>query len=159
MTREVINQAVLFGQSCIMGACIIAVYDILRIIRRIRKHGKISVAIEDILFWILQIIIIFSFIFRENDGTIRFYIMFGISIGAIVYEAIIGRFLVKYLSLLLDKCIRYLLKALKFILKPFRIVLSNIKKRVIRWTSGIRQVLKTIKARRRRGQVPDENAD
>lgn len=57
--------------SFVWGILLLMGYDVLRIIRRIVPHGKILVAAQDLLFWILGSIMVFRMIYEKNDGIIR----------------------------------------------------------------------------------------
>jgi spore cortex biosynthesis protein YabQ len=68
----------LFLLMIITGFVIGFVYDILRIIRRIIKHGKFIANIQDIIYWVIVTIFVFYIIFTYNNGEIRFYSILGV---------------------------------------------------------------------------------
>lgn len=99
-----------FGQACICGAMLAVAYDFLRIFRRVVVHRRIFWSgVEDILFWIYAGIQLFLLSFETRAGVVRLFLLIGAVIGAIIYECILGRFLVKFVS----KIIKIPLKKLK----------------------------------------------
>lgn len=110
--------------ALLMGAFITFVYDILRIVRRVLPHGDFLIALEDIAFWMYCAIEVFLLLYREGDGSLRWFAVLGALAGMFLYRKLIGRFFVKYVSLLLQKIVaflrhigRFLKKKLTFILK------------------------------------------
>ncbi len=110
MEDFIVKEARLFIDSLYTGLIIMTLYDVLRLFRRIVKHKDIFVSIEDFLFWNMAGIFIFSLIYSQNDGRIRWFIVVGICIGAYVYEKSFGRFMVKYTSKIINKILNIVLK-------------------------------------------------
>ena len=113
---------------------IMALYDILRLFRRIVSHSNIIVGLEDFLFWNMAGIFIFALIYAENDGRIRWFIVVGICMGAWIYAKSFGSFLVKYTAKYINKLVNIVLKKpinkVKIALRYFfrKVVVSNAKK-------------------------------
>ena len=117
MNEEIIMQLQFFAISILWGGIVLLTYDVLRIFRRLKKHGNIMIAIEDILFWIAVSIFIFAMIYQVNDGIIRGFCVMGMAIGMVIYHFIVSEFLVKMIT-----------KLFRLLLKPFEIVIGAIKK-------------------------------
>lgn len=134
MEEFIVREARLFLDSMFTGLVIMALYDLLRLFRRIVRHKNIFVGIEDFLFWNMAGIFIFALIYSENDGRIRWFIVVGICIGAWLYAKSFGMFLVKYTARYVNKLINIVLKKpmnkVKMALRYFfrKVVLSNAKK-------------------------------
>lgn len=92
----------LFRESLLMGAGMLAVYDLLRVIRRIFPHGIIWLSLEDAFFWILSAGWFFLRIGKANNGVIRFYIILGAALGALLYYRVLSRHLMRYVTLLIN---------------------------------------------------------
>lgn len=106
------QELALLRESLLMGAAMLALYDVLRVIRRIFPHGIVWISLEDAAFWILSAGWFFLRVGRANDGIIRFYILLGIALGALLYYRVLSRPLMKYVSLFIRK-IKKELKKLK----------------------------------------------
>lgn len=89
--------------SFLTGAQIGAVYDVLRILRRVFPHRDLVVSAEDLLFWIGTAAEVFLLLYRENNGQLRWYAVLGAGLGLFLYERLLGRYGVKWLSRLLSK--------------------------------------------------------
>lgn len=94
----------LLAASLLSGVCLMAAYDILRLFRLIVRHGNLWTGIEDVCYWIGSCIVTFSLLFRQNDGVLRWFAIFGVLAGMLAYQVGISRNLFK----LLKKCRKYL---------------------------------------------------
>lgn len=96
-------------------------YDIIRIIRRIFLHKVFWLSVEDILFWMGAGVITFVVCFVENAGNIRWFSLAGEILGAYMYCHTVSNFMVKWVSFILKFPINVMKKALKKIIKSFKI--------------------------------------
>lgn len=142
MSSDIIIEVDVFLKAIALGAACGFLYDIIRIFRRVRTRGYIVTGIEDLLYWSVSAVIMFVFVYSENGGTIRAYIIIGMAAGMLIYEIMLGRFIVKYLTLVfkkifgfLDKIFGKFFKMLSFLLKkcfrPFKILIIRLKKRKV----------------------------
>lgn len=110
MEEFIVKEASLFLDSLFMGLLVMAAYDLLRLLRRIMPHKNIFVSMEDFIFWNLAGLFIFGLIYSENDGTIRWFIIVGIIVGAWIYIRSFGTFLVKFVAKYINIILKYILK-------------------------------------------------
>lgn len=134
MEEFIVHEAILMLDSLYIGLVIMAGYDGLRLFRRIVRHKNIFVSIEDFIFWVIAGFVVFSLVYSENDGSLRWFIIAGVCLGAVIYEKSFGSFLVKYTAKYVNKILNIVLK------KPFaktimcirylfrRVVVENVKK-------------------------------
>lgn len=139
MSSDIIIEVDVFLKVIVLGAACGFLYDILRIFRRVRTRGYVLTGIEDLLYWMVSAVIMFIFIYKKNGGTVRAYIILGMAAGMLLYEIVLGRFIVKYLSRVLKKIFGFLdkffgkiFKMVSFLLKkcfrPFKILIIKLKK-------------------------------
>lgn len=95
MSEVIVRDFVLLLYSMAAGAGFAFVYDILRLFRRICRHGRIWVDMEDILFWTICFFASFYLLYYVNYGVIRFFLVFGAGIGMLLYDRTVGRVFVK----------------------------------------------------------------
>ncbi len=62
MNPLVENQLMIFLFACALGALIGVLYDTLRIIRRVIKHSKGFVGVEDLLFFTVIGLLVFQYV-------------------------------------------------------------------------------------------------
>lgn len=107
------NEMMLFGSAVLLGAALMLLYDVIRICRRILPRGIILVSIEDVIYWIVFGIAVFILLYRENDGAVRGFIVGGIAVGLFLYYQLIGRWLMKWMGVLIRSLKKRLKKAME----------------------------------------------
>ena len=107
--------------ALLMGIFITFVYDILRILRRVIPHKGIMVSLEDLVFWIYCAEKVFLMMYHESDGNLRWFAVLGALTGMFLYKKAVSPWLVKYVSMGLEKILSVLIKAGGFLWKPFQI--------------------------------------
>lgn len=107
-------------------------YDVLRLFRRLVRHGRFAVDIEDILYWTICFLLSFTLLYYGNNGVIRFAAVFGAAIGMLLYAVTVGRFFVKVSYWLIDKTVGSLIRLILKIAHKIRQMLSPIKRLFIR---------------------------
>ncbi len=70
-----------FFSSCLAGNLVCLAYYALRMLRRIIKHSLFWVSMEDMIFWVVTGIYLFSEMYRTCSGSIRWYFVLGVLIG------------------------------------------------------------------------------
>lgn len=125
MSQNIINEAYFFGCCVLTGIAVIFMYDVLRIFRRIIDHGVIAIGIEDFIYWVGCSFFVFHMIYIRNDGIIRGFAIIAIILGMLLYNVTISKFLVKYVSRILNKII----KIIKFPIKWTSKLVSNVLKK------------------------------
>lgn len=101
----VCREARLLLHGIAVGAILMAVYDILRLLRFLIPHRSLVVGLEDVCYWIWSGFFTFLFLYRENDGALRFYVIGSIFLSMLVYDRVISRNLRKLLKMAV-RCIR-----------------------------------------------------
>ena len=133
MSGEIIEEVNVFAKAIMLGVICGVIYDLFRIGRRIYKKNIVFMGIQDIIYWCIVSVVMCIYLYKSNGGIIRGYIIFGIGMGMILYELSIGRFFVKYCTIVFlwinkkikkisVKICKIIHLGLKKILKPFKIV-------------------------------------
>ena len=94
ISAHVMHQLEAFGYALACGAALAAVYDGIRIFRRILRHGIVLLSLEDVLYWVLFAVAEFFLLYQVESGMMRAYIFLGSALGAAVYHLLLGRWLV-----------------------------------------------------------------
>jgi spore cortex biosynthesis protein YabQ len=79
------EQFKLFTLAVASGFLLVFCYNVYQVIRHILKLKKTGTIIGDFLFWLILTPLVFIFLFPGNQGEIRFYIFFGLILGALLY--------------------------------------------------------------------------
>ena len=132
MSGEIVREWTFWIVSMITGGCMAFAYDVLRLFRRLVRHGRFAVDIEDILYWTICFLLSFTLLYYGNNGVIRFAAVFGAAIGMLLYAVTVGRFFVKVSYWLIDKTVGSLIRLILKIAHKIRQMLSPIKRLFIR---------------------------
>lgn len=119
VSESIFRELDFFIVSFILGIVLVLAYDCLRIFRRLIRHGTAWLAIEDLCYWIITAFVIFAMLYQKNDGLIRGFSIGGIVIGMLLYNQLISRYIVRYITLFLEKIIHMVQKIFRFVFSPF----------------------------------------
>lgn len=72
-------------KGCLLGGVIGLLYDLFRIMRRCHSFQKISIVIQDIVFFSLAALMTLLFIIAVNRGQLRWFIIISQLVGAWLY--------------------------------------------------------------------------
>ncbi len=128
--------------SLIMGIFINIVYDVLRIIRRVIPHSALMVSVEDFGFWVYCGAEVFLLMYRESNGTLRWFAVIGAMAGMFLYRKLVSPFFVRYVSLVLGALAEGVVKAVSRLCRPFRKVCCRVSRRARRRVGRGRRALK-----------------
>lgn len=78
-----------------LGIVLCGVYDLLRIGRRLWPGGRLRVALEDLVYWGWVTVRVFLLLYRESDGTLRWFAVGGAFVGMFLYHCLIGRWVMR----------------------------------------------------------------
>ncbi len=122
VSGTIVQEFVTLGRACLLGAAMMACYDVIRIFRRLFTHGTAWVSVEDVIYWVIFGLAVFLLMYRETDGRIRGYILGGIISGILLYYALLGKWLVKRLG-------KWILAGKKRLKKAWKAVTIKTKER------------------------------
>ena len=92
------KEFMLFVRAVGAGGFLLAVYDVLRILRIVFRHPGFLVAAEDILYWLFHAVYLFWMMYHQNNGAVRGYIVAGVILGMLVYNQTLSPVSVKWIS-------------------------------------------------------------
>lgn len=147
MSREIVQELTFFVHSVLMGVAITFVYDWIRVLRKLIRHGKILVSLEDLLFWLVCGIAVFYMLYRENNGTLRWFAVLGATIGMFFYKGIVRDRFINIMSTCLYKIMWFLFHVLQIVLKPFKCLFCAGKTLVLHLAKSLEKCKKIIKKR------------
>lgn len=144
-----VNEEVyLFIQAAFTGMLLFAIYDVLRIFRRVCRHGIIWISIEDTIYWIFCGVFIFGVILKENSGIFRSFFAVGVLLGAVIYYFGLSRYIVGIVSKVLKKILHIVSKVCRAVSAPLRKVVifcaNRVKRQRIKRSKIIKKQKKNI---------------
>lgn len=126
---SILEEVHLFIGGFLLGAVLVACYDVIRVFRRILRHGIILVSIEDCMYWMFCAVMMFCMLYQNNDGKIRAYIIGATAIGGVFYHLLLGKHFIRIISKVILAIKKQLKKAWKvvtmFLKNKFRIEVHN----------------------------------
>ena len=120
MSQNIINEVMFFFHSFLMGIVITFVYDGFLVLRRVIRHNLLLISLEDMIFWIACAIGVFYMLYEENNGVLRWFAVFGATLGMIAYKESVSSFIVNFFSRVLTGLFRLLFRIFDFLLRPVR---------------------------------------
>lgn len=100
----VIQHEIRLGLWCfLLGAVLMAVYDVLRIFRRVVRHNLVAVSLEDLIFWMACMVVTFELLRVMNHGIFRYSVVLMAAFGMLVYYFLLGKYAVPWIAALLNK--------------------------------------------------------
>ena len=85
------EELALFCSFFLIGICLSASYDALRILRAIICHNTFFVNLEDLCYWLYVAVVVFVQLYDKNDGRLRAYLFGGLLLGMLLYAGTFGR--------------------------------------------------------------------
>lgn len=147
MSREIVQELTFFAHSVLMGLAITFVYDWIRVLRRLFKHGAVLTSLEDIVFWLVCGLSVFYMLYRENNGTLRWFAVAGAMIGMLFYKMIVRDTFINIMSTCLHKIMWLLFRVLQIVLKPLKCLFCAGKTLVLLLTKSLEKCKKIVKKR------------
>lgn len=147
MSREIVQELTFFAHSVLMGLAITFVYDWIRVLRRLIRHGKILISLEDLCFWVACGITVFYMLYRENNGTLRWFAVLGATIGMVFYKMIVRDRFTNIMSTCLHKIMWFLFRVLQIVLKPLKRLFCAGKTLVLHLVKSLEKCKKIVKKR------------
>lgn len=142
MREAVIGQIGFFGASVLFGGILLAVYDVIRGIRRTWVHKSSWVAAEDLIFWLFVGIASFVFLCRYNQGQLRGFFFLGLLLGMAVYYWKGSRFVLGWMVRIFGWIRRITDRGAALVQKPVVRVRRNIKWKLKREKQYIKMIFK-----------------
>ena len=113
MNVNVSQQMITSLYALLLGAALGVVYDVFRVLRLVGFKAFLLVFLEDILFFAICAISIFSFYMQFSDGKFRIYIFILAVTGFIIYFLTLG----KLVFFVIQKIYKFVMKIIKWIYK------------------------------------------
>ncbi len=104
-----------------MGMKLVIIYDGIRVFRMIVPHHDFFVSLEDLFFWSYATIMIFEMQLGQSDGVLRGFSILGMLLGMLLYNKLLGEFLIG----LFKKGISFIKRRLTEIKKLFKMKLCK----------------------------------
>lgn len=116
--REIISEELRYLFICIFNGFILAmVYDVFRILRRIIKHRKWLLYLEDILYGLFTGFYLFKVNFDKNNGIVRVFVFIALLCGSLIYSKLFSNSVVHVISTFFNKIKKKIQELLRIVEK------------------------------------------
>ena len=89
----------LFFKACLFSGFMLSMfYDMFRILRRVFRHNKYIIIIEDLLYGIVIGTYLFYLNFKNNNGALRIFVFAGLVLGIFLYVKLFSNSVVSLIS-------------------------------------------------------------
>lgn len=141
MSAEIMGELDFLLRSMLLGVMITFLYDVIRIFRRVVRHGAFLVSMEDLAYWVLVSCSVFYLLYRENNGILRWFVVMGAAAGMLFYKATVGRPFVAFSAWGIGKILGFFGKIFRFLTKPLRIMGGGMKKQLTKAWKVFKMIL------------------
>ena len=124
MSQDIVQEVVFFLHSILMGLVITFAYDWILIFRKLFRHGKLLMSVEDFVYWFLCGIGVFYMLYKENNGVLRWFAVMGAALGMLFYKLIIKNRFVYIMSTCIHKIMWFIFRVIQVVLKPVKCLFS-----------------------------------
>ena len=147
MSQDIVQEVTFFLHSILMGLIITFAYDWIRIFRRLFKHGRVLISVEDLLYGFACGIGVFYMLYRENSGVLRWFAVMGAALGMLFYKAVLKNRFVNIMSTYIHKIMWFIFRLIQFVLKPIKWLFSAVRRFVRFVVIKLKKVREFIKKR------------
>ncbi|EOD01153.1 spore cortex biosynthesis protein YabQ [Caldisalinibacter kiritimatiensis] len=145
MENSIHEQVYIFFTTFYGGIIIGFIYDLYRIFRYYSKPKKIATFIEDLVFWIIVSFIALFILIFSNWGEIRGYVFLGFVSGAIVYNKLLSKIVIKILVYIVKAIIKFLKILLDILLWPIKILANLLYRPYKKVSSEVKKIIRKVK--------------
>lgn len=85
MSEGILFELQFFFRAFVWGIFMMSLYDLIRIFRRLIRHGTAAIAVEDLLYWLVCGVLIFRMLYVENSGAVRGFAIAAVVLGMLLY--------------------------------------------------------------------------
>lgn len=128
MSQDIIREVVFLSHLFLLGIAITFMYDWFLIFRKVIRHNLLAISIEDLFFWIICAASVFEMLYRENNGTLRWFAVAGAFLGMLIYKKTISGMIVNFFSGILNKIVVFGGRITGIFFKPVKIAAQKGKK-------------------------------
>ncbi len=139
------GEAVLFALCLFSGIISGLLFDIFKVIRKSFGEAGTFTDLCDGLFWSLYACFFVWWIFRVNDGELRWFVFGGIIMGSAVYFLVFSRFFVIVGVFLLGIIKKLLLLVIKILVFPICFIFKKMRVAAVITVSPLRKLNKKVR--------------
>ncbi len=128
MTITLSGQLLEFFYAALMGAALGVLYDVFKVLRLIGLNFRLAAFIEDVLFFLIATVTVFSFYMQVTDGKFRIIVLVAAFLGFVLYSITIERpifFIIRKIYDIISKIFAFIYK--KIVLPLFKLLLKLLK--------------------------------
>lgn len=78
-------------QALAAGVALGIYYDVFRLLRRVARFDRVSVMMQDLIFWLTSAVFVFFVCVKLNNGYIRIYFVMLAMLGWLIYFMTAGK--------------------------------------------------------------------
>ena len=147
MSQDIVQEVTFFLHSVLMGLVITFAYDWILIFRRLLKHGRILMSVEDLIYWFVCGISVFYMLYRENSGVLRWFAVVGATLGMFFYKIIFKNRFVNIMSTYIHKIMWFIFRVIQIVLKPVKCLFLAVRRFVRFLLRKFKKVKEFVKKR------------
>ncbi len=141
------NQAYVFLSMIFCGALCTVVFDLFRALRRFKKSSNGIIALQDVVFWGMELIIVYVVAFKLNYAKVRAYEIIALVMGSLIYFVTLSEYVIGIFCKFMDFAVKIISKLLLPFVKLARLATKPFMKMKIRLSLKLRKLKKNFVAK------------
>ena len=106
------------------------IFDIFRALRKSFKFKDKSVALQDLTYWIIALLVIYTTMYYLNFAQLRLYQFVFMLTGAYIYAKTVSRYLTAFMCRVIPFFAKAFLLTIKLLITPFKALMLAFKKNI-----------------------------
>ena len=141
MEISVSDEAFVFLAMVLCGFVCGFVFDFFRALRRCKQSGRKVIASQDILFWLIELTLVYGVLFELNYAHIRAYEAIALVMGSSLYFMTLSHSVILFIM----RIIKFIFCVLKKMLSPIYALFKKISGIFLRLKNSVAKSLDHIK--------------
>lgn len=146
MNVTLTEQLTQFFLAACIGVALGVVYDFFKVLRLIGLDFKVAAFVEDILFFLIATVTMFSYYMQVTDGKFRIISVIAAFLGFLIYSLTVEKlvfFIIKKIYTLISKILGFIYEKIillvikKIVLKPVRALGKFFKEKIFKFFKNL----------------------
>lgn len=140
MGISVADEVYIFFAMVVLGGILGVLFDVFRVIRKVKKMNTAFVAVSDFVFLVCALILVTGGMLYFNNGQLRWFEFFGLFLGALIYFLLLSHIIICVFVKIIEVFTKIISYILKILLTPLMFLYKILTRPIIFIYCGLKKV-------------------